>query len=248
MGKILKVVTDCANEKYVKNISTDYNELSERCEEVNLAKEGKEVREIISYLKNTIRAQANISGLSANQIGFNKRIICLNFNGDIRTFINPIITNAIGFELSKETCHSIPDKTFIRPRNNKINITYQTPLSKIESVQLMGMAAKIMQHHIDHLDGILLDDIGLEIDDEFENASDSEKSEIINMYLDSMDMKKEEIEIDIDNDPEAKKISDGIKFMNAVRTGEVTLEEIPWTEEEIKTYEKFKAEQTKKKK
>ena len=144
MGKILKVVTDCANEKYVKNISTDYNELSERCEEVNLAKEGKEVREIISYLKNTIRAQANISGLSANQIGFNKRIICLNFNGDIRTFINPIITNAIGFELSKETCHSIPDKTFIRPRNNKINITYQTPLSKIESVQLMGMAAKIM--------------------------------------------------------------------------------------------------------
>lgn len=247
MAKILKVVTDCANEKYVKDIITNYDKLSERCDEVNLTKENKQVREITSYLKNTIRANGNILGLSANQIGFTKRIICLNFNGNIKTFINPIITNATGFELSKETCNSIPNKIFIRPRNNKINVTYQTPLGKIESVELVGMAAKIMQHHLDHLDGILLNDIGLEIDDEFENASEDEKAEVINMYLDSIDIKKDKIQLDIEEDSEAKKVMDGIKFMNAVREGKVTLEEIPWTEEEIAIYEKYQVEQNKKK-
>ena len=42
---------------------------------------------------------------------------------------------------------------------------------------------------MDHLDGLLLSDIGLEIDDAFESASQEEKDEVINWYLDTLDLK-----------------------------------------------------------
>ena len=103
-----------ANEKYVKEIVKDYDALSERCDELNLAKENKEAQEIILSLKNTIRAHSDMVALSANQIGFYKRVICMNFNGDSRTFVNPIVTSVSGFELSREYCNSL-EGCYIRP-------------------------------------------------------------------------------------------------------------------------------------
>ena len=241
-----KVIDITKHNNYVKEITTDYDKLSERCAEIDLTKKNTEVQEIILSLKQTMRKDDTISGLSANQIGYNKRVICINFNGNIRSFVNPIITGVDGFELSREKCHSIPGKEYIRPRNNKITVTYQTPLAKIETVQLMGMAAKLFQHHIDHLDGLLLSDVGLEVDEEFDNASKEEQQEVINMYLDSIDLNKDLIDTEIEKDEEAKKMSDGIKFMNSVREGKTKLEEIPWTEEEKKVFEKYVSSQKKK--
>ena len=227
--------------QYVKDIVTDYEALSERCNEFDITKKNGEAQKITLALKNTLRAHTDMVGLSANQIGYDKRIICLNFNGDIRTFINPIITKVDGFELSRETCHSIPDKTYIRTRYNKVDITYQTPLGKVESIELLGLAARIMQHHIDHLDGLLLSDIGLEIDADFDAATDDERKEVIDMYLDSLDLKRREIDAAIKDDKDAQQISDAIRFMESVRKGETVVESVPMTEEEI---EALKAEQS----
>lgn len=216
-----------ADPKHVKEIITDYEKLSERADEFNLEKGNKEAQEIILALKNTIRSLGDtVTGLSANQIGYDKRIICLNFNGEIKTFINPILTNVKGLEMSRETCHSEPGKTYLRPRNNVIDVTYQTPLGGIESTQLVGLAAKVMQHHIDHLDGILLSDIGLEVTEDFDNASEDERREVINYYLDSLDLMSKDIEVEIDNDPEAQKIKEAVEFMESVRKGETVLERI----------------------
>lgn len=235
MGKTIKFP---ATEKYIKEIITDYVALSERCDEYDVKKENKEFQNIILELKNTIRANDGMLGLSAPQIGYYKRVLCLNFNGDIRTFINPIITNVSGFELSRETCHSIPDKVYIRTRNNKVDVTYQTPLGKIESIQLVGVAAVIFQHHLDHLDGLLLSDVGLEIDDDFDNASDEEKEQIIDMYLEALDIKRKEIEEAINDDAEAKQMSDAIKFIDSVNKGETIVESVPMTDEEIEEFNK----------
>ena len=114
-----------ANEKYVKEIITDYDTLSIRCHEFDQKKFSKEVQQIVLELKNTIRKN-NLGALSANQLGYGGRIICMNFNGDIRTFINPIFTSTRGLELSREYCSSIPDKSFIRLRHSNIDVTYQT--------------------------------------------------------------------------------------------------------------------------
>jgi peptide deformylase len=211
------------------DIITDIEKLSFRADEIDVRKENDKVREITVALKNTIR-EKNIVSLSANQIGFDKRIFVINFNGDLRTFINPVITQVKGFELSRETCTSIPDKTFIRPRHNDIMVMYQTPLGKIESKQFMGAAAKVFQHEMDHLDGLLLSDIGLEIDEMFDNATEEERMEVINMYLDSLDIKQKEIDKEIQEDDDLKKISDGIDFMTKVQKGEVQIEQVPNSE------------------
>lgn len=235
-----------ANEKHVMQIETDYEKLSERCMEVDTTKKNSDIQDIVIKLKNTIRANEDMVGLSANQIGFDKRVMCLNFNGEIRTFVNPIITNAGPLELVQETCHSEPDKTFIRLRHNRVEITYQTPLAKIETVELFGMAARVAQHHIDHLDGLLLSDIGLEIEEDFMNATEEEKQEVISMYLDSLDLALKDINVSIENDEEAKKMSDAVKFMDSVRKGETIVEQVPLTDEEIeelkKQYEKENTE------
>lgn len=53
---------------------------------------------------------------------------------------------------------------------------------------------------MDHLEGLLLSDIGLEIDDDFDNASQEEKDELINWYLDTLDLKAKELNTEIEND------------------------------------------------
>ena len=207
------------------DIITDVEILSARADEIDVRKSNKEVRDLAVKLKNAVR-EHNLASLSAPQIGVNKRVFVINFSGDIRTFVNPIISGVKGFELSRETCSSIPDKTFIRPRHNDIQVMYQTPLGKIESKRLVGMAAKVFQHCIDHLDGLLLTDIGLEIDEKFDNATEEEKVAIINMYLDSLDIKQKEIETDIKEDADAKQLFDGIRYMEKVQSGEIEVERV----------------------
>lgn len=204
----------------IKEIITDEEALGVRSDEIDVRKENGLMRDIILCLKDTMR-ELNLKGLSAPQVGFNKRIIVLNFNGDLRTFVNPIITDTEGFDIVIETCTSLNNKRFLRPRSSSVTITYQTPLGKIESRKLIGLAATVFQHHLDHLDGLLLSDIGVEIDECFDNASEDEKAEFIKMYLDSLDIKEKEIKKEISDDPELQKMMEAIDFIEKVQKGEV---------------------------
>jgi peptide deformylase len=207
----------------MKDIITDELKISDRAVEIDIKTENKEMRDIIKEIKDTMRKK-NLKSLSAPAIGYNKRIFCIDFSDlEIKTFINPIIVEAKGISLSKETCTSIPGKFFIRPRNNDLAVVYQSPTGKVESRQIVGMAAYVFQHEMDHLDGILLSDIGLEIDDDFEKASEEDRMEVINAYLDCLDLKQKEISTEIENDPELKQISDASKFMESVYKGETEL-------------------------
>lgn len=229
MDKIIKIKD--IKEKYIRDIETDYDKLSVRSQEIDYEKKGSELQDIVINLKTNMR-EKKITALSAIQLGIEKRVICIDFNGDIRTFVDPIITKTGEMELSRETCHSIPNKTFIIPRYNKLEITYFTPLKKVQSIELVGLAARIMQHHIDHLNGLLLCDIGLEIDEDFDNASDKEKQQIVDMYLDSLDIKKNTIEEEIKDDKEAQDIINAAKFFESVQKGETKIDKYNLTKEE----------------
>lgn len=209
----------------MKEIITDVNLLSERCEEVDVRKENELVREITLELKNTLREHKDGVGLAASQIGYNKRIFVINFNGDYRTFVNPIITQVKGLTLSKEGCLSLPGKQYLRPRHNDIQVIYQTPLGKTESKKLVGLAAEVFQHEIDHLDGLLLSDVGMEIPENFDSLTDDEKTQLIKEYMESLDLKQKEMKEEIKEDKDLKQMSDAIDFMEGVATGKVQLGE-----------------------
>ena len=209
----------------MKEIITDIDKLNEIgiCDVIDTRKENELLREIIVNLKEVVRSQ-NLPSLSAPQLGYDKRVFVINYNGDIRTYVNPMIVNVKGLELSRETCPSLPGKEYIRIRHNEIQVAYQTPLGKYESAKLFGLVAKVFQHEVDHLDGLLLCDVGLEVDEEFDKATDEERQEVINMYLDSLDMKQKQLEKEIQENKDLKQVSDAIDFMNGVREGTVKLQ------------------------
>lgn len=209
--------------KEIKTIDKYEMDLSQRAEEIDIKTENNLMREIISALKHTIELN-NIISLSAPAIGYNKRIFCIKFDTEIKTFINPVISSYKGLQLFTEICQSIPDKKYLRIRNNDIQVIYQKPTGSPESRQIVGLAASVFQHEMDHLDGILLSDIGLEIDNAFENASQEEKNEVINWYLDTLDLQAKQLNSEIENDSELSRLKDGIDFMTSVYKGETKLE------------------------
>ncbi len=208
---------------HVKEIIKDSVVLSDWSTEIDPQKEGKLTQEIILALKATMR-ENNLQSLSAPQIGYNRRIVCLRFgDNDYRTFINPAIENNSNITMSRETCSSIPDKTFIIPRFTKIRFYFTTPLGKIETGNLVGRAAFVFQHAVDHLNGSLVEDIGLEIDELFDNATDEEREEVIRMYAESLDLRTKELQEEINADEDLKQINDAINFMNSVRDGSTVI-------------------------
>lgn len=205
-------------------------ELSERAVEIDLRTQNKEARDIISEIKRTMRKN-NIVSLSAPAIGYGRRIFCIDFKDqEIKTFINPIIVSAKGIQLSREKCTSIPGKEFIRPRNSEIEVMFQNPLGKPISRKLIGLAAVVFQHEMDHIDGLLLSDVGLEIDEEFDKAPEEERQEVVEAYLDALDLRQKEIEQEIQEDKVLKQIDDARKFMTSVYKGETKLEGISTNE------------------
>lgn len=208
----------------MKEIITDEIALSKRALEIDTRTQNKEMREIISEIKNTIRKK-ELFALSAPAIGYDRRIFCMNFSDlEIKTFINPVIMSSEGLTISRETCTSIPGKTFLLPRNKEITVMYQDPMGRAQSRKLTGVAACVFQHEIQHLDGMIISDIGLEIDEQFDEATKEEQDELIKAYLESLDLVAKELSEEIQNDPELKQLSDGIDFLTGVQTGEVELE------------------------
>ena len=210
----------------VKEILTDEEKLSQWSEVIHPKKEGKELQKIIGELKATMRAR-NLEYLTAPQIGYQKRVFCIRFGDkDYRTFVNASISNMAKFTIARETCYSIPEKRFIIPRYGMIELMYYTPLGEVQSCKLYGRSAWVTHHCVDHLDGSLTSDIGLEIDDMFDNATDEEREEVIKMYMESLDIRQKALREEIDNNEELKKMDDAINFMESVRKGETVLEPV----------------------
>ena len=212
------------NEKPILNL-TELNSLG-RAQEINREKDGKLLREITVNIKKTMRKNG-LTSLSAPGIGYNKRVFCIDFSDqEIKTFINPVITNAEGLQLAKEICSSIPGKEYIRPRNTTVDIIYETPTGKIKTNRFSDVAAFVIQHEIDHLECVTLEDIGLEIESDFEEATQDERNEIINMYLDSLDLRQKDLDTEIESDDELKVVSERLKFTEALAKGEITFDKL----------------------
>ena len=95
-------------------------------------------------------------GMAANMIGIKKRIICFDANGVYMTMFNPEIVKFSGTYETEEGCLSLlggPRKT---KRYKKITVQYYTSDFKKRTKTYEGFTAQIIQHEIDHCNGILI--------------------------------------------------------------------------------------------
>jgi len=95
-------------------------------------------------------------GMAANMIGVTKRIIAFNNEGKYEIMLNPEIVKASGEYETKEGCLSLLGDPRPTKRFEKIKVQYQTMDMKVRLKTYTGFTAQIIQHEIDHCNGILI--------------------------------------------------------------------------------------------
>ena len=113
--------------------------------------------QVATDLIDTLRANTDICvGMAANIIGVNKRIIVFSVGPMIIPMINPVIVkkSAETYE-AEESCLSLTGtrKTI---RHQKIEVEYLDMNFKKQRQFFNGFPAQIIQHEIDHCDGIVI--------------------------------------------------------------------------------------------
>ena len=119
-----------------------------------------ETSRLITKMSAVMRA-ANGLGLAAPQIGASTRIIVYDANeGDgLQVLINPKILSMSGEQTEpKEGCLSIPGLQGVVKRANELRVRGFDAKNRPVARRVKGLEARVIQHEIDHLDGILFID------------------------------------------------------------------------------------------
>ena len=95
-------------------------------------------------------------GMAANMIGVRKRIIVFDNEGKYMTMFNPEIIKKSGSYDTEESCLSLLGGPRPCKRYHTIKVQWQTDEFKTRIKTFTGWPAQIIQHEIDHCDGILI--------------------------------------------------------------------------------------------
>ena len=94
-------------------------------------------------------------GMAANMIGVCKRIIVFDNEGEYMTMLNPEIVKSSGTYEAEEGCLSLVG-TRKAKRYRSIKVRYQNEAMQTRLKTFTGWTAQIIQHEIDHCNGILI--------------------------------------------------------------------------------------------
>ena len=134
-----KIMTIDKHEKILRQISKE-----------TTWKEVEKLHVIRRLKKMNSKAWTEGCGLSAIQIGIPLRVAWLILDGKEEILLNPKIISEVGSIKSREGCLSIPNKYTVVNRTRKIKY-----ISDGQKKKAKGFKAIIIQHEIDHMNGIL---------------------------------------------------------------------------------------------
>lgn len=93
-------------------------------------------------------------GLSANQIGYNLRVFVMRGLEQNYACFNPkIVSFGEGTNVLEEGCLSFPGLNVKIKRFNSLRLRFQTASGGVDTLNVSGLTARVVQHEIDHLDG-----------------------------------------------------------------------------------------------
>ncbi|MBQ8603466.1 MAG: peptide deformylase [Oscillospiraceae bacterium] len=107
-------------------------------------------------LETLIHHQEGCVGMAANMIGVKKRIIAFDNDGEYMVMYNPVILKKDGRYETEEGCLSLlggPRKT---KRYKTIKVQWQNEKMQTRIKNFTGFTAQIIQHEVDHCDGVLI--------------------------------------------------------------------------------------------
>ena len=135
----------------IRNIMKDTAFLSQKAETAGPA----DVPAAADLLDTLTAHHDGCVGMAANMIGVNKRIIAFRDGEQYIVMFNPKIVKKSGPYVTQEGCLSLPGIRSVQ-RWRSVKIQYQTETFQTRFKTFTGWTAQIIQHEIDHCEGILI--------------------------------------------------------------------------------------------
>ncbi len=114
---------------------------------------------LIDDMRETMH-QAMGVGLAAPQVGESVRVCLVDLSGGARpdqtiVLINPDVIERDGLQLKEEGCLSVPGIEATVPRPLRLTVRAMDRDGDIREIRAEGLLARVIQHEVDHLNGIL---------------------------------------------------------------------------------------------
>ncbi len=119
-----------------------------------VGKVSREVQRLIEVMILTMQ-EANGLGLAAPQIGEGVRIMVARVEDRLVVLVDPELIHSEGEETATEACLSIPGIVGDVPRGAAVTLSGKNRRGRKVTVAAAGLLARVLQHELDHLDGIL---------------------------------------------------------------------------------------------
>lgn len=142
----------------IKSIVTDRKALARWCDPA-VTKTDNYKKRVVRDLLNTAVSHTNCAGLAANQIGNCVRIFVMKYQNTWLVCIDPMIIIKHGDKCyDREGCLSVPGVTKRIIRYKRIKVQYTDEHGEIITRYFNGLNARVFQHELDHINGVLIDD------------------------------------------------------------------------------------------
>lgn len=129
-----------------------------RCRSTDTVCPEGELQEIIGRMTDVL-LKAKGLGLAAPQVGILKRLFIYDMGDGVKAMLNPVIVEASReTTVDTEGCLSIPGYEMSVERNERVTVEAGNELGERRKIEAEGLMARMFQHEIDHLDGILIID------------------------------------------------------------------------------------------
>ena len=128
-----------------------------------ISKVNDEIRQTIVEMLQTMYSNDGI-GLAAPQVGINKQLLVIDLelkdeNKPPLVMINPEVKSAGGDLItSEEGCLSVPEVFLDVIRPDKVEVVYRDEEGRPQRIVADGLLARVIQHEMDHLNGVLFVD------------------------------------------------------------------------------------------
>jgi peptide deformylase len=116
-----------------------------------------EVVRLMDEMVEVMRQESGV-GLAAPQVGLSLRVIVVEYEGMLIQLADPEITFREGREVAQEGCLSLPGVLCDVARATRVVVKGKNRKGRVQEVRAEGWLARIFQHEVDHLDGILITD------------------------------------------------------------------------------------------
>jgi len=129
-----------------------------------LARKSKPVEEVDGRVVSLARGMGRLMitsqgiGLAAPQVGVGRRIITVNVGDGFIYLVNPVIVDRQGKARMEEGCLSCPGVSAAVDRDERIVVRGLDLDGNEVTIEAEGLKARVLQHEIDHLDGVLIID------------------------------------------------------------------------------------------